>query len=98
MNLATNGLSNNYELLVELKGEKVAQEFPGAFEACWREVRTLEIVAEALSGVLARAAARKQARRRGSGFAQLGVPSSSDQNREDPFDPIVDSTPKRASK
>ncbi len=90
----TSGLSNSYELLVELKGEKVAIEFSAAFEGCWSNARTSDVSAAALDTFIAQAAARKQPRGRGIGSVQLGFPSESDHNLEDPTDPDEDSRTK----
>ncbi len=85
-NSTTNGLSVNYELLVELKGEKMALEFSAAFEGCWGNDRTSDVRADALDGYITQVTARKLSRGRGVGSVQLRPPSSAD-----PADPDEDS-------
>ncbi len=72
VNSTAHGLSNNYGLLVELKGETVALEFCAAIEECWSKARTSDASAEAFDKRIAQAAAGKQSQGRGAGSAQFG--------------------------
>ena len=59
VNSTTNGLSDTYNLLVELGGQKTALEFSAAVKACWSYVRKSIESAQALQKFIAQAAARK---------------------------------------
>ena len=83
VNSTTNGLRNNYELLVKMKGTYIAKQFAEAFEECWNHVCTSIVDMRTLDALIMQAAIKRQARSGAAGSVQFRSPSAVEPSQEE---------------
>ena len=105
VNSTTNGLTKNYELLVQMRGGSVIAELAAAFISLWEHPLTTRRSDEDLDVCIAKHEQMKEARRKPRSVQQRGQPRTSSQSSADAvavatprLSNVTDTRPKRPLK